>query len=225
MKIVAIIQARMGSTRLPGKVLKPILGKPMLQYMIERVNRARTIDQIVVATTTDKRDDTIVKLAKQLNIAVYRGSEMDALDRYFQAAKQYKANIVVRLTADCPLIDPALIDQAVGTFRPSGNDYVGNRHPVETVPSGFDVEVLTIEALARAWHEAISLSDREHVTAYIYAHPELFKVARLTPLKIRHFPHLSVDTFEDFQRIERIYEELYLKKKHFTLKDVMKLKV
>ncbi|HUS96970.1 MAG TPA: glycosyltransferase family protein, partial [Hyphomicrobiaceae bacterium] len=163
MNTVAIIQARMTSTRLPGKVLAEFAGQPMLSYMLDRVRRAQSLDGILIATTLNHTDDPVVDLCHEVGVAVFRGSEADVLGRYAAAAADAQADTIVRLTADCPLIDPHLIDQAVSTFREGGFDYLSNSIQL-SYPDGLDVEVFTRSALARANAEANLPFHREHVT-------------------------------------------------------------
>jgi len=164
--ILAILQARVSSTRLPGKVLKPILGMPMLLRQIERVKQAKLIEQLLVATSDDKSDDPIEQLCRENDIACFRGSLDDVLDRFYQAAKPYQPDHIVRLTGDCPLIDPQLIDEVV-VFCLSGDyDYVSNAFE-PTYPDGLDVEVFRFPCLQQAWEEAELPSEREHVTLFI----------------------------------------------------------
>jgi spore coat polysaccharide biosynthesis protein SpsF len=191
-KTTAIIQARMSSSRLPGKVMLDIGGKPMLSQVVERTRRAKTIDQVIVATTTDPGDDPIEKLCREQGYDYYRGSLHDVLDRYYQAARKFEAAFVVRITADCPVIDPELIDKTVGAFRgqpgtrkqaagkqsdmpdayhPLPYDFAANRLPPpwgRTYPIGLDTEVCTFSALERAWGETDLPHHREHVMPYFY---------------------------------------------------------
>ncbi len=166
MHTVAIIQARMASTRLPGKVLAPIGDTPMLLRVVERVRRATLVDQVIIATSDAATDNPLVALCTERDLPCYRGSEQDVLDRFYQAARAYAAEVVVRVTADCPLIDPAVIDRVVGVFQTGAYDYVTNTLR-DTYPDGLDVEVCSFAALERAWHEAHKPSEREHVTPYI----------------------------------------------------------
>lgn len=165
----AIIQARMSSTRLPGKVLLEIAGQPMLAHLVERARRARSVEQVIVATTTDPTDDAIQHLCAERGYECYRGSLPDVLDRYTQAAREYGAQIIIRLTADCPLVDPALLDLTVEAL--AGHDFAANRLPPpwrRSLPIGLDVEVVTRSALERAWREAGERYQREHVLPYVY---------------------------------------------------------
>lgn len=222
MKTIAIIQARMGSTRLPGKILKPVLGQPMLARQIERVKRAQTLDQIIVATTTDSLDAPIYRLANQLDIPSYRGSTNNVLDRFYQAALRFNADIIVRLTGDCPVIDPAVIDTTVTTFHRSHSDYVSNVHR-RSFPRGMDVEVFNFKTLELAWRQAKSNYDCEHVTAYIYAKPQRFKLKTILapPSLGRPELRLTVDEPADLKLIRQIYQRLYPRKPNFNLQDII----
>ncbi|WP_123041908.1 cytidylyltransferase domain-containing protein [Cohnella candidum] len=175
MRIAAIVQARMGSTRLPGKVLRPLGGVPVIQWIYERLSKCRNLDQIVVATGESAADDEFAETLKRLGIPVFRGSEHDVLDRYYRAARAIRADAVVRITGDCPLIDPAVVDAVVARFNEGQPElrYVSNINP-PTYPDGLDVEVFTIEALYQAWRQSEWASEREHVTPYMRNRPDLF---------------------------------------------------
>lgn len=224
LKIVAIIQARMTSTRLPGKVLKKVLDKTLLEYQLERVASSQFIDEIVVATTVNETDDPIVALCNQQGYSVYRGSEEDVLSRYYEAAIEFKANVIVRLTSDCPLIDPVIIDQVVqlhfeGT---SGIEYTANT--IERgFPRGLDTEVFAFEALQRAYENAKTKSEREHVTAYFYTNQEKFKLGSFESVDNLAYHRWTVDTEEDFTLIKRIIETLYPNTPAFNMQDVLNL--
>ncbi len=208
MRVVAIIQARMSSTRLPGKVLKNAYGRTMLDRMLERVRKASTIDQVIVATTTDPSDDAIVSACRRYATEVYRGSLPDVLDRYYQAAKQYEADIVVRLTGDCPLIDPRLIDDVVHALTEKQSDFACNRLPppfTRTYPIGLDVEACTFAALENAWENARQKHEREHVLPYLYAVPGRFKVLQLNHSEDLGDLRWTLDTPEDLTLLRRIY--------------------
>jgi spore coat polysaccharide biosynthesis protein SpsF len=205
---LAIIQARMASSRLPGKVLLDIAGEPMLLRVVERSRRASNLDRVVVATTGDPSDDAVAGLCLQRGVDCYRGSMHDVLDRYYQAAKHFGAEVVVRLTADCPLIDPGLIDQAVEELNRTGADFVANRLPPpwrRTYPIGLDVEVCTFEALARAWSEADQPQDREHVMPYLYEEEGRFHTVLLQNEPDYGQLRWTVDTREDLELIRRVY--------------------
>jgi spore coat polysaccharide biosynthesis protein SpsF len=177
-RTVAIIQARMSSSRLPGKVLMPIAGRPSILFMCERVRRARAVDALCVATSTDPSDDALAVCAEQAGIAVHRGSLDDVLDRFVAAARAQRAEIVVRLTGDCPLIDADVIDRVVALVARDGCDYASNSDP-PTFPDGLDVEAMTIAALEEAGAEARLGSEREHVTPYIRNHGDRFRAGCL----------------------------------------------
>ena len=182
-KVTAVIQARMASRRLPGKVLKEVCGRPILGWVIERAHRAETLDQVVVATTTDTSDDPIVEYCAENQIPFYRGSHQDVLDRYFQAARNFSSDVIVRLTADCPLIDPELIDMAVSEFTAGSFDYLTNRLPSpwgRSFPIGLDVEVFSFQALEKIRSAATETHHREHVTPYFYE--------EIPPEKLRFSP-------------------------------------
>jgi len=224
MKVAAIIQARMGSTRLPGKILKKVLDKTLLEYQIERVKRAKSIDEIIIATTTKESDDQIVQLCQQLSIPYYRGSEEDVLSRYFEAATQFNADVIVRLTSDCPIIDPNVIDKVVTHYLENKDryDYVSNTL-TRTYPRGLDTEVMSYKALKRAHEEAKELMYREHVTAYIYHHPDQFRFFSVSNVKDESQHRWTVDTEEDFHLIKNILEMLYPTKPLFTFEDVIQI--
>lgn len=220
-KVQIVIQARMGSTRLPGKVLKPIMQKPLLGYLIERLRRVMHPHSLLLATTTNFQDDILETFAKKQKIPVFRGSEEDVLDRYYQACCKFPAEIIVRITSDCPLMDPAIVDKAIDLLQKKAVDYVSNAQH-RTYPRGMDVEVFTFRALKKAMEQATSPSDREHVTPYIYHHPDEFSLANLTYPKDLSDYRLTVDTPEDFLLISKIFENLYSINKNFTLEDIMK---
>ncbi len=174
MRNVVIIQARMSSVRLPGKVLKTVMGKPLLGYLLERLERCQLVDAIMIATTTNGGDDPIVELAQDAGVEVYRGDEHDVLSRYYQAAGTASADTIIRVTSDCPLHDPAVIDLAIETFHRGGDlSYLSNSR-LRTYPRGLDTEVFCFSALEHAWKNATQSYEREHVTPYILEHPEMF---------------------------------------------------
>lgn len=224
MKTIAIIQARMGSTRLPGKVLKTVMNKTLLEYQLERIKRSLLIDEIVVATTKNENDDPIVALCEQLDTKVYRGSETDVLSRYYEAAAKYKADIIVRLTSDCPLIDPDVVDNVIEMYLDSKGtiDYVSNTFE-RTFPRGLDTEVFSFEALEKAKKHAILERDREHVTAYLYTNPEKFRLDSLKMSKDLGHHRWTVDTEEDFIFIKKIIEAVYVRNPQFTTQNVLNL--
>ncbi|MBA4375088.1 MAG: acylneuraminate cytidylyltransferase [Anaerolinea sp.] len=210
-KVVAIIQARMSSTRLPGKVLLDLGGRPVLCRMIERVKMAKRVDQVIVATTIEPSDDPIVALCKNECIPVFRGSLPDVLDRYYQAALLYNADIIVRLTGDCPLIDPELIDQTVDALFSAKADFTCNRLPPpfkRTYPIGVDVEVCTLDALKRAWQEAVEKHDREHVLPFLYEVEGRFKVIQLNHTEDLGSLRWTLDTPDDLTLLREVIKRL-----------------
>lgn len=225
MKVVAIIQARMSSTRLPGKVLKTVSGRTMLHRMLERVRRAKTVDQVVVATTTDPSDDAIVRASRRYDVEVFRGSLPDVLDRYYQAAKLYQADIIVRLTGDCPLIDPQLIDDVVNALIENQVDLACNRLPPpfsRTYPIGLDVEACTFTVLEDAWLHADQKHEREHVLPYLYAVPGRFKVLQLNHSEDLGHLRWTLDTREDLLLLRRVYRH-FKGNNDFSWLDVVEL--
>ena len=221
MRIVAIIQARMNSDRLPGKVLKNICGKSMLSRVVQRVNCATSLDNVVVATSDTNVDDSIENECHKLGVLVFRGSENDVLDRFFQAALVYKAEVAVRITADCPLIEPAVIDKVVQAFLGSDVDYASNTL-IRTYPRGLDVEVISLHALTIAWKNSIKPYHRAHVTPYVYENADLFKLLSVTNSSDWSKYRWTVDTHEDLQFVRRVYEILG-GNSLFSWNDVLKL--
>ena len=222
-KTLALLQARMSSTRLPGKVLLPLLGEPMLFRQIERLKRCQEIDQLMIVTSTDPSDDALVSACKTHGISFFRGSLDDVLDRYYQAALSLSPTLVVRLTGDCPLIDPTLVDDLI-RFHKNGNYEYSSNSLEPSLPDGLDAEVMNFACLKTAWEKAQLKSEREHVTPYLYKNYKtepLFKVGIL-----RHTPDLSklrwtVDEPQDFELVTKIYEELYPKNPSFLTDDVL----
>lgn len=224
MNVAIFVQARMGSTRLPGKVLKPILGKPLLYYLLERLTQVTQADRIVVLTSTQKIDNSIEELCRQCNILCFRGSEDDVLDRYYQAGQKWHPDAIVRITGDCPLIDPAVVDEIISVYRTEYPqwDYVSNVAK-RTFPRGLDVEVFSRAALETAYRQAETPAEREHVTLFIHRHPELFHQRNVElPINLSQY-RLTVDTPEDFELIRRLIEHLYPKNPQFSLQDIMSL--
>ena len=211
--IVCIIQARMGSSRLPGKVLKQICGQPMLGWVVKRASRSRLISSIIVATTIDPGDDMIEAFCKSEGIPCFRGSEFDVLDRYYQAAKAQHADIVVRLTADCPFIDAALIDETIEKLLETKADFAANRLPPpyqRTYPIGLDTEVATFKALETAWKLAEKPFEREHVMPYLYDPQNTFKVMVIDADKNYGNQRWTVDTPEDLEFIQQVTQKAWL---------------
>ncbi|MBS3681217.1 glycosyltransferase family protein [Ornithinibacillus massiliensis] len=217
--ILAIIQARMGSTRLPGKVLKPILGKPIINYQVERVKQSKALNQVIIATSKNVKDDAIIYWCEANSIPYYRGDEADVLGRYYEAAKQFSASTIVRLTGDCPIIDSDVIDRVIIDYLKEGTSYCSNTIK-RSFPRGMDTEVFSMDALERANYEAKSPLEREHVTTYIRNHFSTFNVFNNTDYSNHRW---TVDTKEDFQLIKKIITELYPNNPLFTMEDVVRL--
>ena len=221
MKVLAIIQARMGSTRLPGKVLRDLGGETVLSRVLSRVQRMRRIHEIIVATTEKSEDDAIAEAARRNGAAVFRGSEEDVLDRYYRATCSCQAEVVVRITADCPLIDPELSDQVTQRFLTERPDYASNVLN-RTYPRGLDTEVMSATALERAWQTASEPYQRTHVTPYLYQHPESFKLLSVTGDADHSRHRWTLDTPEDLQFLQAVYARLG-KRQDFTWHDVLSL--
>ena len=208
-KIVAIIQARMGSTRLPGKVLLDIGGEPMLVRDMHRVGQSKRIHLCVVATSNSPVDDPIISLCKQYGWNYFRGDEQDVLDRFYKAALAFKADIIVRITSDCPLIEAEIIDRVIDDFikKFPEIDYSSNVLPVRTFPRGLDTEVISIQTLERLWNEDTNPQWREHVTQYIHQNPEKFRIhCTLNDVDCSSL-RWTVDTAEDLEFVNKIYKQ------------------
>ncbi len=221
MKAVGIIQARMGSTRLPGKVLKTILGVPMLQLMMERLAQCKELDEVVIATSVLPQDDCIYEFAKKRGYLVGRGSENDVLGRYYQVAKERKADIIARMTGDCPLIDPEITDSVVKRQRLSRNknDLTSNVL-LRTYPRGFDTEVMSFACLERVIGETEDPLYREHVTNYMYDFPAKFVMESVTQADDDSDLRLTVDTEADFELVKLVFEALHPANPRFRFKDI-----
>lgn len=218
-----IIQARLGSTRLPNKVLKLVCGKPLLWHVWNRLSTCKNIDQIIIATTDLPEDDLIIKFCEENCISFYRGSADDVLARYYDTAKFYEAETIIRITADCPVIDPVIVDRMIELFRQEENlDYLGNTLKL-TYPRGLDTEIFTFQTLERTYLEARQQYEREHVTAYMYRHPEIFNLKNYPCHTDQSKHRWTVDTEDDFKLIKEIYNSLYAIKELFLLEDILKL--
>lgn len=205
MKTLAIIQARMGSTRLPGKVMMNFCGHPMIYWVIKGVSEAKKVDKVVVATPTDLRNERLVEYVGSLGIDVFCGSENNVLDRYVQCTRKYNPENVVRITGDCPLINPIIIDLVIEEHELCNTDYASNVFPRRTYPKGLDMEVMTYETLYYLWSQSLTDYEEEHVTAYIHHHPEEFRIGNVQFQKDVSHLQWSVDTQEDFDRVEEIF--------------------
>lgn len=224
MRIVATIQARMRSERLPGKVLLPILGRPMLELMIERLRRVRAVDDVWIATTDDPSCDPIEQLAHRLGAGCFRGSENDVLDRVVRTGEAARADLLVETTGDCPLIDPPTVDLVIERFLDGGVDYCSNVI-TRTYPRGMDTQVFPLSVLQDVARLTADPVDREHVSYYIYQHPEQFRLRNVESGLAPEVAalRLTVDTPDDFHLVRRIFEELYSIRPAFTLTDVLAL--
>ncbi|MDG6249245.1 glycosyltransferase family protein [Methanocalculus sp.] len=205
--IAVIIQARMNSSRMPGKTMQEIAGKPLLYYCVHRCQQAKSVDAVIVATTTSLKDDIIADWCHKNEINCYRGNEDDVLDRYYQTAKKIGVDIIVRVTSDCPFADPIVIDTLVRDLKDSGADYVSNRIRKRTYPHGIDAEVLQFSALEAAWKNATEKGEREHVTPYVMKHPNIFSVRERSLEEDLSNYRLTVDYPEDFELTRVLIEE------------------
>jgi len=219
--ISIMIQARMSSTRLPGKVLRPILKRPMLDLLIERVKKSKNFDNIIIVTSVNKADDEIVEYCKKKNLLFYRGDEKYVLKRYYDAAIKYKTSVIVRLTGDCPLIHSKIIDEGIDIFKKNKYDFVSNTVPLPTsFPDGMDVEIFDFNALERAYREAKLPSEKEHVTFYFWK-TNKFNCYKFSLEKDYSDFRLTVDYPEDLIVIENIFKSLYNINNNFSLDDIV----
>lgn len=228
MKILAIIQARLGSTRFPGKVLQPILGRPMLWHIVDRLSHVPSVERIVVAVPDGPKDEPLRRFCKEQGILYFEGSEFDVLDRYYRTAQLYAGDPILRITADCPLVDPGLIQDLHELFRSGKYDHVGvatgagaEHLQAGRFPDGLDGECFTFAALERTWREATDPRDREHVTRYMWSKRHLFHCADLKAKQPYPDLRLTVDTTDDFLLVTKIYESLYTPHRPFLLGEVM----
>jgi spore coat polysaccharide biosynthesis protein SpsF len=224
MRTLAVIQARIGSSRFPGKVISDIKGKPLIVHVIGRLKRCRLIDHIVLASSSLPQDRVLLEIAQSEGVQGFGGSENDVLDRYYQAAKQHHPEMVVRCTGDCPVIDPGVTDFVIRRHIENGKDYTSNTL-IRTYPRGLDTEVMTFQTLERAAREAVKPYEREHVIPYIFEHPNLFSTEQVVATADHHRPdlRLTVDTHEDYDLIREIYRHLYDSNPHFSIDDILNL--
>ena len=208
MRVVTIVQARMGSTRLPGKIMLDLAGKPLLARVIDRIKRSEKYGKLVIATSTLARDDVVADFCNEIQKSCFRGSESDLLDRYYYAAKAFGADVVVRITSDCPLIDPLLIDDVIGAFmeKGAGVDYLSNFYPEYTYPHGLETEVMGMAALEKAWKEDQNPAWREHVSDYILNNPEKFNLSGIGYSEVLTHHRWTVDYLQDFELVSKIYD-------------------
>ena len=222
MKKLIIVQARMTSTRLPGKVMKVVCGKPLLEHLIDRLKRVKYADRIVIATTVNETDDIIVELCKKLDISYYRGSEEDVLGRYYETAVEYGGDIIIRITSDCPVIDPEVVDYLINFFTNNTEkyDYVSNTLE-RSYPKGMDAEVISFKTLKEAHFNAYEPYDREHVTPFIKKRPQQFRLYNILYKRDISNCRWTLDTPEDLELISKIFESLYYQNTFFSLKDML----
>jgi len=220
--ILAIIQVRTSSSRLPGKALLPVLGRPMLSWVIERVTLARTVKRIVVATTDEPDDDPIAALCRREHVECFRGSRDDVVDRFYQCAARYSPLGVLRITADCPLIDPGIIDMVVNRFLSTNGELDLVSNDGDTYPDGLDAGIYSFRALERIFRESTLRSDREHITPYIWTHPDLFSVEVIPCAQNLSRYRLTVDYQEDFELVSKVYEALYPENPAFAWTEVIR---
>lgn len=223
-KVVAIIQARTGSYRLPKKIMRILCGKTILAHDIERIKQSKNINEIIIATTINEEDDIIVKEAKINGVKVYRGSEEDVLDRYYNAALENNADVIVRITSDCPLIDPYITEEIIDFYLNQSYDLVtnsGDDLSKRTYPRGLDVEVFSFDVLEKAHLNSDRYYQREHVTPYIYENSKNIYYYKNNENYSKH--RWTIDTEEDFELIKAIYEELYKGKHDFYFKEILNL--
>lgn len=232
-KTIALIQARMESTRLPGKVLKPILGRPVVWHIVERVRAVREIDLVGVVTSDRPANDPIRDFAAGYDVPCFSGSEEDVLDRFYQAARAWDGDPVIRITADCPLVDPEVVGGVLALFQSrsprldlasvaTGAGVATDEFKGDRFPDGLDAEVVAFGALERAWKEATLMSDREHVTPFIWRQPDRFHIEHLMCAE-GDLSELrwTIDYPEDMAMVTRIYEELYSESRPFGMRDVL----
>lgn len=228
MTTVVVVQARMGSTRLPGKVLLPLADKPLLERQIERIYAANSRFEVCVATTTSAEDDPIRTLCKRIGVRVFDGHPSDLLDRHYHVGLSYGADTVVKIPSDCPLIDPAAIERVLGVYEAAAGsfDFITNLYP-PTWPDGNDVEVMTMEALACAFENADRAFEREHTTPFIWERPERFRISNVTwetGLDFSKTHRFTVDHAEDYAFVSRVYRELCtLQRPVFSLQAILQL--
>jgi len=220
--IAAIIQARTGSTRLPNKIFKLIEGKPLIWHITERVKRAKLVDEVIIATTTNAMDDSVEQWCNENGVAIYRGSENDVLNRYYGAAVKAKADVVIRITCDDPFKDPGVIDGTVQYFLDNQFDFASNNNP-PTFPEGLDVEVMTFKTLETMEQNAATDFEREHVTQYVYKNPDKFSVGNYPYERDLSKLRWTIDTENDLEMARLVYSQLYPAKPFFTYKDILEL--
>ncbi len=221
-KIGAIVQARTGSTRLPNKIFADIVGMPLLWHVHNRLTHTKFINQIIIATSDNKQDDIIEEFATKNKISIYRGSETDVLTRFYEAAKIYNLDIIIRITADDPFKDPTLIDLAINKFLKYDLNFIFNNNP-PSFPEGLDIEIFDISSLKTAYFNANTLFEKEHVTQYFFKNLNDFKHLNISSNENNSKLRWTIDNIEDLQMTNLIYERLYIKGKIFLYEDILNL--
>lgn len=222
-KIICVVQARVNSSRLPGKILLSIYNKSLLRHLLERLKKLKEIDDLFVATTKNKEDDLVSKIAKDTKVKIYRGDENNVLKRFYNCSKNNSSNIIIRITADCPLIDIKYVEELLYFFKNSNFDYVSNVG-TNYLPDGFHCEIFSFKSLAKTYRLAKSRFDKEHVTSFIWSNPKLFSVYSYKGKKLKNYSkkvRLTIDYFEDYILIKKIFEKLYKKNKFFSLEKIL----
>lgn len=223
LKVTCIVQARTNSSRLPGKLLLQLGRKTVFQYFIERLKLSKKIDSLVIATTKNKLDNEICKISKSNKITVFRGSERNVLNRFYNCAKKNKSSVIIRVTADCPLIDIKYVDTLIEVFKKNNYDYLNNTD-INYLPDGFHCEIFSFDALEKSYKRAKSKFDKQHVTSYIWKNPDKFKIKVYRGRKIKNFTkklRLTLDYYQDFKLIRKIFINLYKKNKYFSLEEIL----
>ena len=226
-KILIVVQARMASSRLPGKVMLPLLDRSLLARMVERLQLVKRPVQIVIATSVNPEDDLIEREAIDIGVPYFRGSQANLLERHYLAALKHDADIVLKIPSDCPLIDPRIVDQVLDFFFMNEDkyDYISNLHPA-TWPDGNDVEIMTMQCLEKTWKEAARSLELEHTTPYIWENPDKFRIENVVWDKGKDYSmshRFTIDYPEDYLFIKKVYEELYFKKGCFSCEDIIDL--
>ena len=220
MKTVAIIQARMDSSRLPGKIMKPLAGKPVIWHVVDRLRYSKNLDQIVVATTTNHEDDVVAEFCKEQEVPFFRGSEEDVLDRYYQAAKKFVADPIVRITGDCPVIDPTIVDEVIKGYFKWGYDIYGLSGEF---PDGLDCGLFAFWVLEDTWKHAVLPSEREHVGPYMKKHPEKYRAGHYEKFEGLGDHRWTLDEEADYWFLREIFDRLYKPGKPFLTQDILNL--
>lgn len=224
MKVIGIIQSRMNSTRLINKVMREIVGKPMLWHIVNRLQHSKMVDEIIISTALGRVNKPIIDFAEDNHIPYYAGSELDLIDRWYQTAHKFEADAIVRVTGDCPLVDPALTDDLINYYiKNQPLDYVSNARPKASYPHGLDVEIYSFSALKRAWNEVEGDFFREWGSVNFFEHPETYKIANLSHSKDLSHLRWVVDYEDDLEFVREVYRNLYKEGEVFLMEEILKL--